>query len=233
MTTLFTRSPGAQAGCRQETRTQWRIRRAADKAERRPEGTARGFQPARNTDNLADRDPQVAQAVLEAKDGSQDAVRFLYMRYANNVYGYALSLVRNPDEAEDVTQQVFLKLMSNLARYEPRNVPFAAWIIRMTRNVSIDKLRERREVPCSEVYGPGASDEPGERVRSDELRAALVQLPEDQRRVVVLRHVLGLSPGEIGACLDKTQASVHGLHNRGRQALKHELRRIGAVPTAA
>ena len=72
-----------------------------------------------------------------------DAVRFLYVRFKDNVYGYVLSIVREPHEAEDVTQQVFMKLMSSISKYEPRAVPFTAWILRVARNVAIDHLRQR------------------------------------------------------------------------------------------
>ena len=59
-------------------------------------------------------------------------MRMLYLRYADNVYGYVCSIVRDEHEAEDVTQQVFAKLMTAIARYEPRSVPFSAWILRIS-----------------------------------------------------------------------------------------------------
>src|SRR6478736_9660071 len=66
----------------------------------------------------------VARAVARAKQGDQEALRFLYVRYADNVYGYVASLLRDDHEAEDVTQHVFAKLLTNLHKYEPREVPF-------------------------------------------------------------------------------------------------------------
>ena len=88
----------------------------------------------------------VARAVIAAKAGDMDAVRFLYLRYKDNVYGFVLSIVREPHEAEDITQQVFMKLMSSINKYEPRSVPFMAWILRVARNVAIDHLRRCRTV---------------------------------------------------------------------------------------
>jgi len=211
---------------------QRRIRWQADEAERTAGGTWNRFRAGRHND-AADRDPLVAQAVVQAARGSQDALRFLYARYRDSIYSYALSLVRDEHEAEDITQQVFLKLMSNLHKYEPRDVPFAAWIVRVARNVAIDHLRDRRQIPVEEVFAPTQASNDVVHERREDLRAALGQLPQEQRNVVVLRHLMGLSPGEIGERMGKTEASVHGLHHRGRQALRKELVRLEAAPASA
>ncbi len=65
-----------------------------------------------------------------------------------------LSILRDEYEAEDVTQHVFLKLMSVIGKYEPRKVPFTAWVIRVARNVAVDYQRQRRPIPCEEVIEP-------------------------------------------------------------------------------
>ena len=83
----------------------------------------------------------VAQAVARAKQGDREALRFLYVRYADHVYGYVASIVRDDYEAEDVTQHLFAKLMTALPKYEPREVPFSAWILRVARNVAVDNPR--------------------------------------------------------------------------------------------
>jgi len=172
------------------------------------------------------------RAVTAAKAGDMDAVRFLYIRYKDNVYGYVLSIVREPHEAEDVTQQVFMKLMSSIQKYEPRAVPFTAWILRVARNVAIDQLRQRRSIACEEVFDPSAqSDDSGRDCRRD-LESALQTLPEDQRDVVLLRHLVGLTPGEIASRLGRSESSIHGLHHRGRQALKRKLTELDRAPTA-
>ena len=69
--------------------------------------------------------------------------------------------------------------------------------------------------------------------RSQCLRAALERLPEDQREVLVLRHVAGLTPGEIAKRLGKTEGSIHGLHHRGRGALQAALKQLEAAPVIA
>src|SRR3954453_5678367 len=93
----------------------------------------------------------VAQAVVRAKQGDREALRYLYVHYADPVSGYRASIVRDDHEAEDVTQHVFAKLMTALPKYEPREVPFSAWILRVSRNVAVDHMRQRRAIPCEEV----------------------------------------------------------------------------------
>jgi len=167
----------------------------------------------------------VTHAVARAKAGDQEALRFLYVRYADNVYGYVRSIVRDHHEAEDVTQHVFAKLMTALPKYEARDVPFAAWILRVARNVALDHMRQRRAIPCEEVRELDARrDDQGDAQQTSlTLREALEALPEDQREVIVLRHLVGLSPGEIDGRMSKSEPSVHGLHHRGRGALRTTL----------
>jgi RNA polymerase sigma-70 factor, ECF subfamily len=175
-------------------------------------------------------DDLVYEAVAAAKNGDMSALHFLYVRFADDVYAYARSIVRDPHAAEDITQMVFAKLMKAIQRYERRDVPFAAWIIRVARNVALDHMRGARQIPVEEVR---TSDEGSEQVgfeRAQSLREALERLPHDQREVLVLRHVAGLSPGEIAERLGKTEASIHGLHHRGRGALKLALRDLEAAP---
>lgn len=175
----------------------------------------------------------VSRAVARAKEGDREAVRFLYLQYADNVYGYVRSIVRDDYEAEDVTQQVFTKLIIVIGKYEQRAVPFSAWILRLAHNAAIDHMRKRRAIPAAEVYGADERVPEGNEDRSRELRHALADLPEEQRDVIVLRHVVGLSPTEIAGRMGKTEPSVHGLHHRGRAALRTALVERGCAPTVA
>ena len=118
------------------------------------------------------------------------------MHYADHVYGYVASIVRDDFEAEDVTQHVFAKLMTALPKYEPREVPFSAWILRVARNVAVDHMRQRRAIPCEEVRELETRTWRRRVVahRALGLRDALATLPEDQRQVVVMRHLSASRP---------------------------------------
>ncbi len=178
------------------------------------------------------KDEAINRAVVAAQAGDMEAIRFLYVRYKDNVYGYVLSIVREQHEAEDCTQQVFMKLISAIQKYEPRRVPFTAWILRVARNIAIDHLRQRRAIPRDEVFEPTRQTDDSSRECRWGLQSALEALPEEQRNVVVLRHLVGLAPGEIATRMGRTESSIHGLHHRGRLTLRRELAEIDCAPTA-
>jgi RNA polymerase sigma-70 factor (ECF subfamily) len=175
----------------------------------------------------------VQQAVARAKAGDGEGLHFLYVRYAADVQRYIASFVHDHHEAEDITQGVFAKLMKGIAKYEQREVPFGAWIMRVARNAALDHLRARRAIPTEEVRLADSGQGQISLDRGRDLRDALEGLPEDQREVLVLRHIAGLSPVEIADTLEKTESSVHGLHHRGRRALRAKLAELGAAPVVA
>lgn len=170
------------------------------------------------------------RAVTQAQSGEEDGFNFLYRRYAGEVFRYARAIVKDYHEAEDVTQSVFAKLPTAIEKYEPREAPFLAWILRVSRNMALDHLRARRAMPCEELRLHDEDCPWSRRERVGDLRQALSLLPSEQRRVLVLRHVGGFTPGEIAAASGRTESSIHGLHHRGRNTLKAELEKLGAAP---
>jgi RNA polymerase sigma-70 factor, ECF subfamily len=176
---------------------------------------------------------RVALAVARAKQGDGEALRYLYVQYADNVYGYIVSIVRDQHEAEDITQHVFAKLMSVLPKYEQRAVPFTSWLLRLAHNAALDHLRRRLPTPAEEVRSPDERVDGGPSDDAQVVGQALAALPEDQRTVVVLRHVVGLTPGEIAERLGRSENSIHGLHHRGRRALQSHLRQLDCTPMTA
>jgi RNA polymerase sigma-70 factor, ECF subfamily len=195
----------------------------------RAQGAPIGFRSRTTIDESPDALRRVRLAAARAKEGDRDALRFLYVQYSHNIYGYVRSIVHDDHEAEDVTQQVFAKLMTAIVKYDERGVPFFAWLLRMARNVAIDQLRANRLTPTENVLDPDTSSG-ADLDRAETVRTALAALPDEQRRVVLLRHVVGLTPGEIADQMGRTESSIHGLHHRGRRALQHELRRLDSMP---
>jgi RNA polymerase sigma-70 factor, ECF subfamily len=171
--------------------------------------------------------------VARAKAGERGALGELYERYADNVFSYVRTIIHDEHEAEDVTQHVFTKLLTKIDRYEERSVPFAAWLLRIARNCAIDHVRGNRAVCYEEipsVAGSASDDVATERRHA--IEDALRALPDGQRRVVVLRHVVGLSPREIASQMGKTEGAVHTLHHRARRAMRTELLRRDTAPVA-
>jgi RNA polymerase sigma-70 factor (ECF subfamily) len=197
------------------------------------ERTKSEFRPRSASQGSDHVDRVIRRAVARAKTGDQEALRVLYLRYSDNVYGYVRSIVRDHHDAEDITQHVFSKLMTVLVKYDQRSVPFLGWLLRLAHNASIDYLRTRRPVPAEEIYGPDARADEDATDRSITLNEALAALPDEQRNVVLMRHVRGLTPGEIAVQMGRSESSIHGLHHRGRRALKAELMRRDSAPSTA
>jgi RNA polymerase sigma-70 factor (ECF subfamily) len=188
-----------------------------------------GFRSRTTIDESPETQEKTRLAIARAKEGDREALRFLYVSYSQNIYGYVRSIVRDEHEAEDVTQNVFAKLMTTIVKYDDRGVPFFAWLLRLARNSAIDHLRANRLTPTENVVDPDR----GYHVdvdRKQAVQAALATLPEEQREVVILRHVVGLTPGEIADRMGRTEGSIHGLHHRGRRALQRELERLDSTP---
>ena len=193
-----------------------------------------GLRPRRTLDESPEKMREVRLAIARAKEGDRDAIRLLYIRYSDNVYGYVRSIVRDDKEAEDLTQHVFMKLITVIVKYQDQGVPFSGWLLRLARNVALDHLRRRRPTPTEEVLGAGSHDDDSDaRERARDLHAALASLPDEQRRVMIMRHVVGLSPPEIAARMGRSESSIHGLQHRGRRALQQELSRLGSAPSTS
>ncbi|HVW47996.1 MAG TPA: sigma-70 family RNA polymerase sigma factor [Solirubrobacterales bacterium] len=178
-------------------------------------------------------DQSTRRAIAAAQAGNKEALHFLYVSYSGDVLRHVKRVVKDHHEAEDITQNVFLKLNTSIRKYEPRDVPFVAWILRVARNAAFDHLRTRRMIPFEEIRVADQDHARIGRERRHDLRTALSQLPGDQREVLVLRHIVGLSPVEIAEALGKTESSVHGLHHRGRLRLRTALEDLGAAPVVA
>jgi RNA polymerase sigma-70 factor (ECF subfamily) len=203
-------------------------------AERESAGVLSGcFRRSTKLDESDASRRRVALAVARAKQGDGEALRFLYVEFADNVYGYVVSLVKDVHEAEDITQLVFAKLMKVLPKYEQREAAFSSWLMRLAHNMAYDHLRRRIPTPAEEVRSPHIEVD---RRPSDDMQvvgSALAALPEDQRTVVVLRHLVGLTPIEIAERLGRSENSIHGLHHRGRRALQSQLRQLECAPVTA
>jgi hypothetical protein len=103
---------------------------------------------ARNGDRRADRGPEGAlerNAIAAAKRGEWDGIHYLYARYADEIFSYVLSIVGEHHEAEDITQNVFRELDSEITRYEERSVSFAAWIMRVARGIIVRPAPEEHQ----------------------------------------------------------------------------------------
>ena len=168
--------------------------------------------------------------IIRITEGDREALARVYALYSHGIYGYIRSIVLDPHEAEDLTQQVFIKLMTARKTSFGRT-DFSAWLLCVARNTALDNLRRRRRTllrdPHEWTPGGAAPDEEARRSLEDALSA----LSRGQRDVLVLREVLGLTPQEAARCIGKTDGAVHMLHHRARRTVRERLSRSGSGPS--
>jgi RNA polymerase sigma-70 factor (ECF subfamily) len=173
------------------------------------------------------------ELVEQTLGGKQDAFAVLVERYKDAVQNLAYRMLSNATEAEDVTQEVFVRAYTQLATYKPAH-KFSTWLLSIASHLAIDQLRRRRflalpleDVPFLEWItdlgaGPEQSALVGE--QQDEIQAYLQRLHSKYRAVIVLRYWYDLSYEEIAAALNLTSALVKARLHRARELLARYMR---------
>ena len=164
---------------------------------------------------------------LLVEAAQRDPARFadLYESHFERVYAYVVRRVRDRAETEDVTSEVFHHALANLHKYEWRGIPFAAWLYRIAANLIADRWqRMGREPLGDDAEQIEAAQAAGAEYEEVERRATLFRLvgtlPEEQRRVVVLRFVEQKSIKEVAKQICKTEGAVKQLQFRALSSLK-------------
>ncbi len=157
-----------------------------------------------------------------------NAIGELYDRHHAQIFRYMWSRVRERPLAEDLTGELFTRMVSNLASYRDQNVPFRAWLYRIARNLITDYYRKegsRGTVPLiaaadvpANGRGPDAVVE--HKLTMAGLEAALATIDPVQREVVVLRFLVGLPLQEVAHAMDKSVTAIKSLQHRGLKALR-------------
>ena len=185
--------------------------------------------------------PGDAELVSRLKRGDEEALAGLLRRYQGKVYRLAMNMTRNPQDAEEVTQDVFLAVYRKIGDFDGR-AAFSTWLYRVASNAALMKLRGRRREPHFSVEEEGPtfapdghharpvadwSELPEDQLLSAERRRVLAQaieaLPPDYRGVVVLRDIEGLSNQEVAEIVGATVLAVKSRLHRARLALRERL----------
>jgi RNA polymerase sigma-70 factor, ECF subfamily len=162
--------------------------------------------------------------VHAAQRGSAEAFAELFRRHWPRAHRAAWLVVHDATAAEDVAQEAFLAAVRSLDRFDRRR-PFGPWLHRIVVNRAIDYARARelrREVADAGVE-PAVFDRPD--APGDDVLGALAALPPDQRAVIVMRHLLGFTPGEIAAALGLPRGTVNSRLRRGLDGLQEAVER--------
>jgi RNA polymerase sigma-70 factor, ECF subfamily len=164
--------------------------------------------------------------VRAAQRGSAPAMEELFRRHWPRAHRAAFLVVHDAAAAEDVAQEAFLAAVRALHRFDRRR-PFGPWLHRIVVNRAIDYARARevrRDVPADAVAEAVAGGACLPAAPSDDVLGALATLAPDQRAVIVMRHLLDFTPGEIAAALGLPRGTVNSRLRRGLDALADPLR---------
>jgi len=169
------------------------------------------------------------EVIALAQSGDSRVITALYERYRQGVFRYLYYRVGDLQSAEDLTSEVFLRMITALGGYRQQNASFDAWLYQIARNLAIDhdrKSRLRNYIPLEDdlVAEPQEVDKTVERnLTHEHLRRALARLSDIQRDVVVLRFINGMPISTVAQTLHKSEDSIKSLQRRALTALRETL----------
>lgn len=173
---------------------------------------------------------QPADEALLAKSarGDQQASALLINRHSPRVLSLAQRMLGSREDAEDVTQEVFLKVFRNAGKWVQGEAKFTTWLHKVTLNQCYDRLRRKRETlmdepPDQQDEGPGPAEQMLAQQRQVRLKAAIDELPERQRAALLLSHYEELSNVETAEILEISVEAVESLLSRARRSLRQAL----------
>ena len=177
---------------------------------------------------------QESEATLVARAVQRDTEAFseLYTLYFARVYHYVRLRVGNPLDAEDLTSMVFLRAWNAIEHFAPKHeAAFAGWLFKLAHSLVVDRYRRTHDTTSLDAELSLDADDPHSTTEAElewhltivELHQALKALTEEQREVVVLRFVEGLSAREVGDIMGKQEGTVRGMQFRAIMALRRVL----------
>ena len=157
------------------------------------------------------------QIVQRAINGDREAFTYIYDLHFDKIYRYIYTKVRSQSEAEDLTQDVFIKAYEGLKSYKWRDLPITAWLFKIAHNRVIDHVRKaskEKRADLNEADAISAGDPvymTEQNFEVYELKGALLKLPEAQREVATLRFISELSITEVALTLGKSEGTIKAL----------------------
>lgn len=168
--------------------------------------------------------------ILDMAGGSRDAFRLLYEATKDAVYGFALSILRNREDAEDVMHDAYIRIFTDAGSYSPQGKPLA-WVLTIVRNLSLNKVRDggrTESMPEDTAAEPADPEDVIENATGQiVLETAMNVLDREEREIVVLHALTGYKHREIAEILDMPQGTVLSKYNRALRKMKKEIERKG------
>jgi RNA polymerase sigma-70 factor (ECF subfamily) len=169
--------------------------------------------------------------IKRAAGGDVGAFAEIYECCAPGVRRYVGTIVWDRWDADDVTQEVFVKLFTGLPQYDAGRAAFSAWMLRVARNAAIDHLRRHRGHPTLLEFDERTPVDEAGRACGESLRAALEELPPSQREILVLRALGGFTPPEVAWRVKRSRGCINTLFHRARLSAKARLTAMDSAPS--
>jgi RNA polymerase sigma-70 factor (ECF subfamily) len=185
-----------------------------------------------NVGKVMQQPPNEQVVINQAQRGDEEAVTLLYETHVDAIFEYVRYRVDSKSTAEDLTSEVFLRMVRGLANYQSQGVPFRAWLFRIAANLVIDHYRQRKkgsDVPLLDDYASDDTD-PFERLADSEnqlrLQVAIRALPETYQDLLLLRFVENLPHTEIAKIMNKSAAALRAMQYRALKSLAEQFERL-------
>ncbi len=174
------------------------------------------------------------QIINKVKNGDAEAFGVLYEQYADTIFRYIYSHLENRLDAEDLTEEIFIRAWRALPKYDERGLPFTAFLFRIARNSLIDFYRQKKPLQSIEDIELQSSHAgPEETVElifeNQDLRDTIAKLREDYRNVLIFRFLSELSPEETAQVMQRSVGAVRVLQHRALSMLRDLLQRGQSV----
>lgn len=172
---------------------------------------------------------KLTKLIRQIKNGDRGAFGELYDLFVDRVYRFIYFRVDKREDAEDLTEQIFVKALEKLPDYEEKGLPFEAWLFRVARNAVIDFYRTRKiHVPLQKAAEVESSAPTPEEIAEHSLTKEWImeklrRLPDNYREVLVMTYLEELSHEEISLILGKPVAHVRVLQSRALAALRQKI----------
>jgi RNA polymerase sigma-70 factor (ECF subfamily) len=172
------------------------------------------------------------QIIARAQQSDEEAVTLLYERYADSIYEYIYFRVESSEVAEDLTSEVFLRMVRGLRSYQDRGLPFKAWLYRIAANLIVDHYRHKNKHPVMPIHDRYESDDPNpfDQVLEDQeqldMQLALKSLPTQYQDLLILHFVEDLPYPEIVKIMNKSAAALRAMQYRALKSLAQQLQKI-------
>ncbi len=150
---------------------------------------------------------------------------YIYAQYRDKVFGFVRSKIYNQTEVEDIVQTVFLKVYSNLDKYDETKASLSTWIYTITRNTIYDYLKEKRDHPVLELFENtvDSEEEPDDSILNnetlEELACALEKMPQNQRDIIILIYYKNLDRRKVAEMFGMTYGQLRYLHDKAIKRL--------------